>query len=45
MTHMTIVAGSQEILLVDSTGQARIFSLITQQFRYALFVLFFSAFS
>lgn len=33
ITHMTFVTGNQEILLVDSTGHARIFSLITENFR------------
>lgn len=28
-----IVSGSEEVLLIDMSGQARIFSLVTQQFR------------
>jgi len=34
--HACFVCGSQELLLVDSAAQARIFSLDTLQFRYAI---------
>ncbi len=34
--HACFVCGSEEILLIDNGCQARIFSLITQQFRYGL---------
>ncbi|TFY78518.1 hypothetical protein EWM64_g5495 [Hericium alpestre] len=33
--HACFVSGEEEILLIDSMGQARIFSLITEQFRPA----------
>ncbi|KAF7978535.1 hypothetical protein HWV62_45432 [Athelia sp. TMB] len=35
LSHACFVTGSEEILLVDSSGQARIFSLLTLQFRPA----------
>ncbi|KAF7982845.1 hypothetical protein HWV62_25812 [Athelia sp. TMB] len=35
LCHACFVTGSEEILLVDSSGQARIFSLLTLQFRPA----------
>ncbi|KAJ7504160.1 hypothetical protein B0H11DRAFT_1709774, partial [Mycena galericulata] len=35
ITHACFVAGSQEILVVDSTNMARIYSLVPQQFRPA----------
>ena len=31
--HMTFVTGSEELLFVDDSARARMFSLITQQFR------------
>ncbi|KAL1748220.1 hypothetical protein HDZ31DRAFT_71777 [Schizophyllum fasciatum] len=34
-----LVGGSEEILLIDASGQARVFSLITQQFRPASLAL------
>ncbi len=34
--HACFVCGSEEILLIDHGHQARVFSLITQQFRYNL---------
>ncbi|KAL1684093.1 hypothetical protein EV122DRAFT_200466 [Schizophyllum commune] len=34
-----IVSGSEEVLLIDMSGQARIFSLVTQQFRPASLAL------
>jgi len=33
--HACFVSGSEELLLVDSQNQARIFSLVTMQFRLA----------
>ncbi|KAF5362170.1 hypothetical protein D9756_002248 [Leucocoprinus leucothites] len=33
--HMTFVTGTEEVLLVDSGSQARIFSLVSQRFRPA----------
>jgi hypothetical protein len=33
--HACFVCGSEEVLLVDSSAQARIFSLVTLAFRYA----------
>lgn len=33
LLHICFVCGSEEILLIDSSAQARIFSLITLQFR------------
>ena len=33
MHQMCIVSGSEEVLLIDNVAQARVFSLITQQFR------------
>ena len=38
--HACFVSGSEELLLVDSQARARIFSLVTLQFRYvwSLFV-------
>ena len=33
--HACFVCGSEELLLVDSAAQARIFSLVTLQFRYS----------
>lgn len=38
--HQTcLVSGSEEVLLIDVSGQARIFSLVTQQFRPASLAL------
>jgi hypothetical protein len=34
MLHATFISGSEELLLVDETGLARIFSLVTEQFRF-----------
>jgi len=34
MLHATLISGSEELLLVDETGLARIFSLVTEQFRF-----------
>jgi len=31
--HIVFLSGTEEILLVDKTGLARIFSLVTEQFR------------
>jgi len=36
MQHATFISGSEELLLVDETGLARIFSLVTEQFRFVL---------
>lgn len=33
ITHIRFVCGSEEVLMVDSSAQARIYSLITLQFR------------
>ena len=32
--HACFVSGSEELVLVDSQAQARVFSLVTLQFRY-----------
>jgi len=37
MLHATFISGSEELLLVDETGLARIFSLVTEQFRFVLY--------
>ncbi len=34
MLHATFIPGSGELLLVDETGLTRIFSLVTEQFRF-----------
>ena len=34
MLHATFISGSEELLLVDETGLIRIFSLVTEQFRF-----------
>ena len=34
MRHAIFISGTEELLLVDETGLARIFSLVTEQFRY-----------
>ena len=34
MLHATFISGSEELLLVDETGLTRIFSLVTEQFRF-----------
>jgi hypothetical protein len=33
LSHVCFVIGSEEVLLVDSSAQARMFSLVTLQFR------------
>ena len=33
MQHIVFLSGTEELLLVDKTGLARIFSLVTEQFR------------
>lgn len=38
LIHMRFISTSQELLLIDSGGRARIFSLITQQCRYGITV-------
>jgi hypothetical protein len=39
ITHMAIVCGSaEELVLVDNSGQARIFSWVTQQFRLVIYL-------
>ncbi len=32
--HMSFVSGSEELVFIDDFARARIFSLVTQQFRY-----------
>lgn len=32
--HMAFVSGSEELVFVDNFARVRIFSLVTQQFRY-----------
>lgn len=32
--HVAFVCGNEEVVLVDSSSQARIFSFVTLQFRY-----------
>ena len=34
MLRATFIPGSEELLMVDETGLARIFSLVTEQFRF-----------
>ena len=34
MRHAIFISGTEELLLVDETGHARIFSLVAEQFRY-----------
>lgn len=36
ISHVAFVCGSEELLLVDSDSQARIFSFVTQMFRWAV---------
>ena len=36
MRHFCFVSGSEELLLVDEAGIARIFSILSGQFRYVL---------
>jgi hypothetical protein len=36
ITHLCFVHGREEILFVDSSSQARIFSVMTQQIKYSL---------
>ncbi|KIJ06596.1 hypothetical protein PAXINDRAFT_20217 [Paxillus involutus ATCC 200175] len=38
--HACFISGTEELLLVDSQAQARVFSLLTRQFRWAALVLF-----
>lgn len=38
MLYATFISGSEELLLVDETGLARIFSLVTEQFRFVVVV-------
>ena len=33
MQHIAFLSGTEDLLLVDKTGLARIFSLVTEQFR------------
>lgn len=33
MQHIVFLSGTEELLLVDKTGLARVFSLVTEQFR------------
>ena len=40
--HACFVTGSEELLLVDSRAQARVFSQVTLQFRYVWVCLFYS---
>jgi hypothetical protein len=39
MRHAVFISGTEELLLVDETGSARIFSLVTEQFRYVILIL------
>ena len=34
MRHFCFVAGTEELLIVDEIGMARIFSMLSGQFRY-----------
>ena len=34
MLHAAFISESEELLMVDETGLARIFSLVTEQFRF-----------
>jgi hypothetical protein len=34
ITHICFMAGTEELLLVDSRTQARIYSFVSQRFRY-----------
>jgi len=36
MRHFCFVSGSEELLLVDEAGIARIFSMLSGQFRYVV---------
>jgi len=36
MRHAVFISGTEELLLVDEAGLARIFSLVTEQFRYVI---------
>ena len=38
--HMQFVSGSEEILFIDDLARARVFSLVTQQFRCADYTLY-----
>ena len=39
MRHAVFISGTEELLLVDETGLARIFSLVTEQFRYVITIV------
>jgi len=39
MHHAIFISGTEELLLVDETGLARIFSLVTEQFRYVITIV------
>ena len=39
MRHAIFISGTEELLLVDETGLARIFSLVTEQFRYVAVIV------
>ena len=39
MRHAIFISGTEELLLVDETGLARIFSLVTEQFRYVISIV------
>lgn len=39
MRHAIFISGTEELLLVDETGLARIFSLVTEQFRYVIAIV------
>ena len=37
MRHLGFVSGAEELLLIDEGGTARVFSLLSSQFRYAFY--------
>ena len=39
MRHAIFISGTEEILLVDETGLVRIFSLVTEKFRYVTVIV------
>jgi len=39
MRHAVFISRTEELLLVDETGLARIFSLVTEQFRYVTIIM------
>lgn len=41
ISHVSFATGREEILLVDSSGLARIFSLVTLQFKLETFTILF----